>query len=61
MKRSELEQLKVGTLVYNGHTEGVVKMDGNIKVIEVYIPICAMNNDSKHYDERPEYWNKLED
>ena len=61
MTRKELENLKIGTLVYNGHTEGVIKMDGKIKVIEVWIPIYAMSNDSNHFNERPAYWSVLEE
>ena len=61
MKKKELEALKVGTLVYNGHTEGVVKMDGKIKGIEIFIPIYAMSNESNHFDEHPDGWDVLED
>lgn len=61
MKRSEIQQLKVGTLLYNGRTEGVVKMDGNEKVIEILIPVSSMCNGSSNYDERPEYWEVLDD
>lgn len=60
MTKKELEALKVGTLVYNGHSEGVVKMDGKIKGIEIFIPIYGMSNDSNHVDERPEGWDVLE-
>ena len=56
MTKKELEALEVGTVLFNGHTEGVIKMDGDIKVIEVYIPIYAMSNDANHFDERPEWW-----
>lgn len=61
MTKKELEQLKDGTLLYNGRTEGVIKTDGKIKVIEIQIPIYAMCNDSRHYDERPDNWSVLED
>lgn len=61
MTRKELEKLEVGTLLYNGHTEGTIRMDGNRKVIEVWIPISAMSDDSKHFDERPDNWMILED
>ena len=58
MTKKELEGLKPGTVLYNGHTEGVIKMDGKIKCIEVLIPIYGMSNDSNHVDERPDgtYW-----
>lgn len=60
MKRSEIQQLEVGTVLYNGHTEGVVKMDGNIKVIEVLIQVSTMSNNSPHPDERPDNWEVLD-
>lgn len=61
MKRQELMDLKDGTFIYNGHSEGIVKTDCGIKVIEVLIPISAMSNDSRHFDERPEYWMTMDD
>lgn len=61
MTRKELEALKPGTLIYNGHTEGVIKMDGGEKVIVVQIPIKYMTDDSKHFDERPDNWMTLDD
>lgn len=60
MKRSEIQQLEVGTVLYNGHAEGVVKMDGNIKVIEVLIQVSTMSNNSPHPDERPDNWEVLD-
>lgn len=61
MTKKELEQLKVGTLVYNGHTDGRIGMDGRTKVIVIRMPINTMSNDSKDFDERPEYWTVLEE
>lgn len=60
MTKKELEQLPVGTLVRNGRTEGMIQMDGWTKVIEIWIPINTMSNDSAQFDERPEYWSVLE-
>lgn len=60
MTVKELQQLEVGTLLYNGKTEGVIKMDGNIKVIELYIQIGTMSNLSNDYNERPENWSVLD-
>lgn len=60
MTRKELMELEVGTIVYNGRTEGEIKMDGNIKVIDIYIPISGMSNDSRDYDDRPENWMVIE-
>lgn len=61
MTRKELNDLPIGTLIYNGHTEGTIKKDCAGKYIEVWIPIRAMSDDSKHFDERPGYWMKLDD
>lgn len=61
MTRKELENLPVGTLLYNGRKEGEIKMDGKIKVIEVWIPIYGMSNDAIDYNDRPENWSVLED
>lgn len=60
MTRKELESLKIGTLLYNGHTEGVIKAHDGIKYIEILIPIQDMSNSSNHIDDRPEYWDVLE-
>ncbi len=60
MTKKELAGLKPGTVLYNGHTEGVIKMDGKIKCIEVLIPIYCMSNDSNHVDERPDGWDVLD-
>lgn len=59
MARTDLQNLEVGTLLYNGHTEGKIVMDGGIKVIEVYIPIYGMSNDAIDFNERPEHWTVL--
>lgn len=59
MTRKELENLPVGTLLYNGRNEGEIKMDGKIKVIEVWIPISGMSNDAVDYNDRPENWDVL--
>ena len=61
MTKKELENLEVGTLLYNGRTEGVIKMDGKIKVIEIWIPINGMSNDANNFDDRPENWSALEE
>lgn len=61
MKKKELEELKIGTWVYNGHSEGIILMDGKIKGIEIFIPIYGMNNDSRHFDDRPEEWELMDD
>ena len=60
MTKKELQQLEEGTILYNGHTEAEIKMDGNIKVLEIWIPISSMSNDSHHFDERPENWEILD-
>lgn len=56
MKKAELKELKDGTLVYNGHAEGTIRTDCGVKCIEILIPIDGMSNDSRHYDEKPEWW-----
>lgn len=61
MKAKELKELKDGTLLYNGHTEGIIKTVDGEKVIDVIIPISAMRNDSRHFDEQPEWWMTLDD
>ena len=61
MTRKELQELNVGTIVYNGRTEGEIKMDGKTKVIEIYIPISGMSNDSSDYNDRPENWMVIEE
>lgn len=61
MTRKELMQLKDGTLLYNGHTEGEVKTSNGIKCIEVLIPIATMDNNANYFDDRPEWWDILED
>ena len=61
MTRKELQELNVGTIVYNGQTEGEIKMDGKTKVIEIYIPISGMSNDSRDYNDRPENWMVIEE
>ena len=60
MKKKDLEELKVGTWIYNGHQEGIIKMNGKIKGIEIFIPIYGMNDDSRHFDDRPEEWELME-
>ena len=47
-------------MLYNGRTEGIIRMDGRDKVIEVFIPISAMSNDAKDFNDRPEWWSVLE-
>lgn len=59
MTRKELMELEPGTMLYNGHTEGEIKMDGKIKVIEVWIPIDRMSDWSRYFDERPDNWSIL--
>lgn len=61
MTKKELLSLKDGTLVYNGRYEGEIKTDCGIKVIDIYIQIGTMSNDSRDYDERPENWVIIED
>lgn len=61
MTRKELQELNVGTIVYNGRTEGEIKMDGKTKVIEINIPISWMSNDSRDYNDRPENWMVIEE
>ena len=61
MTMQELKQLKVGTLVYNGRTEGMIKEDCGEKVISVHIPLSAMSNDAMCFDERPRNWMVLDD
>lgn len=61
MTKKELQELPVGTLLYNGRTEGIIRMDGRDKVIEVFIPISAMSNDAKDFNDRPEWWSVLEE
>lgn len=60
MTKKELEALDVGTMVYNGHTEGVIAKDGDLKVIEIWIPIHGMSNDAKDFNERPLNWSVLD-
>ena len=60
MTRKELNALKDGTLIYNGHAEGMIRTDCSVKCIEILIPINGMNNSSKHYDERPELWSEID-
>lgn len=60
MTKKELENLPVGTILYNGRTEGEIKMDGKIKVIEIWIPIYGMSNGAVDYNDRPENWSVLE-
>lgn len=59
MTRKELAELEDGTVLYNGHTEGVVKTVDKTKVIEVLIPIPYMSNESRHFDERPDSWSVM--
>lgn len=61
MTKKELMELKDGTLIYNGHAEGVIRTDCGVKCIEVLIPINSMSNESRHVDERPDYWGLLEE
>lgn len=61
MTKFQLQQLKVGTLIYNGRTEAVIKMDGNTKCIEVMIPIDSMSNASNDFNEQPEWWDVIEE
>lgn len=61
MTKKELQELKDGTLLYNGHVEGVIINDCGLKCIQVLIPIHAMNDDARHFDERPENWNLLDE
>jgi len=61
MKVKELKALPIGTLVYNGHTEGIITEDCGEKGISIFISIAGMSNDSSNFDERPEYWEPLDD
>lgn len=60
MTRKELSELEVGTLIYNGRHEGEIKMDGKNKVIEIWIPISSMSDESNRFDERPYNWEVME-
>jgi len=60
MTKQELMNLPVGTLLYNCEFEAEVKMDGNLKCIEILIPICDMSNDSRNSICRPETWDVIE-
>lgn len=61
MKKAELKELKDGTLIYNGRTEGKIVTDCGVKCIEILISIGGMSNDSRDYDERPENWDVIEE
>lgn len=61
MTKKELNNLPIGTIVYNGHVEGEIKADRAGKYIEVWIPINSMSNDSRYFDERPEFWEPMGD
>lgn len=60
MTIKELKELKDGTLIYNGHVEGMVRTDCGVKCVEILIPVSAMNNNARHFDEKPEYWDLIE-
>ena len=60
MTKKELQELEAGTLLFNGHHEGVIRMDGKEKVIEILIPISGMSNDSTHLEEQPIHWSAME-
>ena len=61
MTIKELMELKEGTLLYNGRTEGEIVTDYGIKCIKVLIPIKYMSNMAKDKSEQPEWWDVLED
>ena len=61
MTRKELMALRDGTLIYNGHAEGMIRTDSGVKCIEILIPITGMNDHSRHFDEKPEYWDLMDD
>ena len=61
MTKKELNNLPIGTIVYNGHAEGEIIADSAGKYIEVWIPINSMSDDSRYCDERPEFWEPMED
>lgn len=61
MTKKELQGLKDGTLLYNTHTEGRIVTDCGVKCIEIYIPICGMSNDAREFDDRPQYWDVIEE
>ena len=60
MTKKELEALKVGTLLYNGHSEGIITMNGKTKGIQIFIPIHGMNDESRYIDDRADEWDILE-
>ena len=60
MTKQELEQLEVGTLIYNGRTVGEIRLDDGMKVIDILITIRDMSNDANDFNEKPEYWDVLE-
>lgn len=57
MTREELMKLPVGTVVYNGHTEGIIGYAYYEKVIEISISIEDMDNDNTERNERPSVWS----
>ena len=61
MTKKELMKLEDGTLLYNGRNEGTVRTAYGEKCIEILIPISSMWNDSNDYNDRPEWWEILED
>lgn len=60
MTKQELLNLPIGTILYNGEYEAAVKMDGDIKCLEILVPIYAMSNDKKNSICRQETWDVLE-
>ena len=60
MTREELMKLPVGTLLYNGKTEGVIVEEYGMKFISIHIPICAMSNRREDCNARPEGWEAVD-
>lgn len=50
MTREQMQELKDGTILYNGRTEAEVKMVDGEKVLEILIPI---------ENARPEEWEEV--
>ena len=61
MTKQELKELKAGTIIYDGYTEGVIKERAGEKVIEIWIPVSSMSNDARRPEERPERWSVIEE
>lgn len=61
MKKEEIKKLEVGTVLYNGRFEGVVKIEDGVKVVDIALPVFAMSKDAQDYNMNPENWAMLDD